>query len=200
MNKKIMMLLAACVALALLLSGVLLYDKIFEHNLQEQLATTQGFELPSTEPPTRPTKPGDMIGQFSLLDENNEYINLSDFKGKPIVLLFWASWNADSTAGISYMESLKQQQGDDMHVLLINLADGTKETEESARAYLKGKDLRCPVYFDDGTVAEKFSTKSVPMVFFMDTEGVAKAYISGAIDQAAMNRGLATILPAESET
>ena len=199
MNKKIIMLLAACVGLAVFLAAVLLYDRIFEKNLQEQLATTQGFEMPTTTAPPPTTKPGDQVADFVLTDAEGNTVNLSDLKGKPMVILFWASWNADSTAGISYLESLKKEQGDAMHVLLIDLADGEKETVEAAKQWLADKNYACPVYFDDGTVAKKFSTTQVPMTFFLNAEGVAKAYIKGAIDQAAMDRGLSTIVPEETE-
>lgn len=199
MNKKIIMLLAACVGLAVFLSAVLLYDKIFEKNLQEQLATTQGFELPTTTAPPPTTKPGNTVPDFTLTDTDGKTLKRADLKGKPSVLLFWASWNTDSTVGISYLETLKKEQGDKVNVILVNLADGEKETLDTAKKWLESQTLTCPVYFDDGTVAAKFSTKAVPMTFFLDADCVAKAYINGAIDQAAMGRGLATILPAETE-
>lgn len=199
MNKKILMLLAACAVLAIFLSGVLLYDRIFERNLQEQLATTQGFELPTTTAPPPTTKPGSEVPEFILQDAEGNTVNLSDLKGKPMVIHFWASWNNDSTAGIAFLETLKKDKGDSMHVLLVNLADGEKETVETAKQWLADKNYACTVYFDDGTVAEKFSTKEVPMTFFMNAEGVAKSYINGMIDQTAFDKGLATILPAETE-
>ena len=200
MNKKILMLLAACVGLAIFLSVVLLYDRIFEKNLQEQLATTHGFEMPTTTAPPPTTKPGDVVPDFILTDRDGNSIDLVELKGKPMVIHFWASWNTDSTAGITYLEALKKQHGDDMHVLLVNLTDGEKETREAADAFLADKVYISQVCFDDGSVAKKFNTKQVPMTFFMNAEGVAKAYIDRAIDQASMDRGLGTILPAEPET
>ena len=200
MNKKILMLLAACVVLAVFLSAVLLYDKIFEKNLQEQLATTQGFEMPTTTAPPPTTKPGDVVPDFILTDAEGNSVDLADLTGKPIVLHFWASWDTDSTAGISYLEALKKEQGDGMHVLLVNLADGEKETRETADAFLADKTYTCPVYFDDGSVAKKFSVEQVPMTFFITAEGVAKAYIHDVINQAAMDKCLETILPQETES
>ena len=195
MRNKFFLLIASCVVLAILLSSVLLYDRLFQKNLQEQLATTQGFELPPTTKPTAPTKPGDVVPDFILSDAQGNEMDLTTLKGKPIVILFWASWSTDSTACISYLEALKQEYGDTMHVLLVNLADGVKETRETAEAYLADKNFTCPVYFDDGSVAAKFSTKTVPMVFFLNAEGVAKAYADSAINQTAIDQGLATILP-----
>ena len=199
MNKKVLMLVAACVALAIFLSVVLLYDRIFEKNLQEQLSTTLGFELPTTTAPPPTTKPGSEVSDFILTDADGNTVDLTALKGTPMVIHFWASWNTDSTAGIAYLENLKKEQGEAVHVLLVNLTDGEKETRETADAFLADKNYAATVCFDDGTVAAKFSTKEVPMTFFMNAEGVAKAYIDGAIDQAALDRGLATILPEETE-
>lgn len=199
MNKKVLMLVAACVALAIFLSVVLLYDRIFEKNLQEQLSTTLGFELPTTTAPPPTTKPGDTVPDFILTDAQGNSVDLADLTGKPIVLHFWSSWNTDSTAGIAYLETLKKEQGEDMHVLLVNLADGEKETRETADAFLADKTYTCPVYFDNGSVAQKFNVSQVPMTFFITAEGVAKAYIHDVINQAAMDKCLETILPEETE-
>lgn len=204
---KILMLLAACIVLALFLCGVFLYNKLFDKDLQElqkqqdQQAATQVYVPPTTTAPPPPTTtPGYEMPEFILTDMDGNTINLSDLKGKPMVIHFWASWNLDSTASITHLEALKQEQGDNMHVLLVNLADGEKETAETAKAWLADKNYLCPVYFDDGTAAAKFNVQEqgLPLTFFLDADGVAKAYISTTIQQADLDEGMSEILPQES--
>lgn len=202
MKKKILLLMAACAVLALFLSAVFLYNKLFDKDLQklqkqqDQQIATQVYAPPTTTAPPPPTtKPGYEMSDFTLTDEDGNTVSLSDLKGKPMVILFWASWNIDSTASIAHLEALKQEQGDNMHVLLINLADGEKETAETAKAWLADKDYTCPVYFDDGTVAAKFNVQELPLTFFLNADGVAKFYINATIRQSDLDDGLAEILP-----
>lgn len=194
MNKKILMLLAACVVLAVFLSAVVLYDRVLEHNLQEQLATTQGFVMPTTTeaPPT--TKPGDEAPAFTLTNADGEQLSSNSLIGKPVVMMFWASWSTDSTVSLSYIEELYKTRGDEIHVLAINVADGTKETRETAEAFLADKNFTCPIYFDDGTVAAKYKSENPPMTFFLNDKGIAKVYIAGALYQDGIDESLAIVM------
>ena len=202
-KKRILMLIAAMAVLALFLASLLLYKRIEEYNLQQYLATTTAFEMPTeaTAPtlpvdpddpnPTAPTKaPANVAPNFSLLDAAGNTVTLESLKGKPIVLAFWSVRNGDSMACLSYLDQLYKTRGDQYNVLVIHVCDGVEETQGDGITYLTERGITAPACFDDGTVAAKYQATKLPMTIFLNKDMVPKAYSDGAMSQSDLEQGL----------
>jgi len=120
---------------------------------------------------------------FALEDLEGNTVRLSDFRGKVVVLNFWASWCPPCKAEMPDLDQIAAELGvDDFGVLLaVNLTDGSRETESKARQYIKDNRFSMPVLLDKGTkTADNYSINSIPTTFIIDQEGRIYTYVVGS--------------------
>lgn len=126
-------------------------------------------------------KNGARAPQISVLDLKDGTVKLSDFKGKVIVLRFWATGCKECVSGMPLLDGYRQKYSEkDLAVLGINIG-GSKELVE---AFAKGLKISFPVLLDPAMMASrKYLVRSVPTTCFIDRNGIAKQVIAGEIPQ-----------------
>lgn len=131
---------------------------------------------------------------FTVYDlEGNSY-RLSDFRGKPVVLNFWASWCGPCKQEMPDFNTTYGELGDNIHFLMVNLADGYQETVESASSFIAGTGYTFPVYYDTGSEAAiAYGVYSIPTTYFIDADGYAIAQATGAISADTLYQGIGMI-------
>ena len=117
-----------------------------------------------------------------FLDSKKEQINLKDFKGKLILLNFWASWCAPCKEEMPSLDLLNKKANlDNLKIFPINVG---QESEEKAINFfndLKIKNL--DTYFDSSiTLAKKFSLRGIPTTILLNKDGFEFARIIGSIN------------------
>ena len=122
-------------------------------------------------------QPGDKIPDFTLpLFKGYEYqgrseVKFSDFKGKVVVINFWASWCKPCEQEAAELEQAwktYEPSGD-----VIFLGADYIDTEPEARIYLQKFGITYPTGPDMGTkISQLFRTQGVPETYFIDPEGV----------------------------
>ncbi len=181
-----------CLMLALLLS-------LIACSTDSESATTTASETAAetTDPanPTDTTAPATPekleAPDFSAIDRDGNTVRLSDFRGKPVVLNFWASWCPPCKSEMPDFEEAYLQQGEEIHFLMVNMTDGRQETVEIAAAYVDGQGYTFPVYFDtQSEAAYAYGVQSIPATYFIDAEGHLVTYAVGALDAATLARGI----------
>jgi cytochrome c biogenesis protein CcmG/thiol:disulfide interchange protein DsbE len=122
-------------------------------------------------------QPGDKIPDFALtLFSGYEYqghsdIKLSDFRGKVVVLNFWASWCKPCEQEAAEMQGAWEYYEPIGNVVFIG-ADYV-DTEPEARVYLKKFGITYANGPDMGTkISQMFRIKGVPETYFIDQNGV----------------------------
>ncbi len=141
--------------------------------------------------PTRPTAP-----DFTVLDGEGRSVQLSDFRGRPVVLNFWASWCPPCKAEMPDFETVYTAYGDRVAFLIVNLTDGGRETMETAKAHIAANGYTFPVYFDTTySAARAYAVNSIPATFFIDSEGCIDSYERTMIDADTLVAGINRILP-----
>ena len=102
---------------------------------------------------------------FSLPDLNNETLKLSDFRGKPTVLLFWADWRAECARLLPKFNELSSAG---VSVVSINLM----EPRERVMKAMSREEIQFPILLDsDGEIGRAYGVEEVPNVFVIDANG-----------------------------
>lgn len=124
-------------------------------------------------------QPGDQIPDFTLpLFSGYEYegkteVKLSDFRGKVVVLNFWASWCKPCEQEAAELEQAWQAYASTGEVVFLG-ADYV-DTEPEARVYLQKFGITYPNGPDLGTrISQLFRIAGVPETYFIDGEGVLR--------------------------
>ena len=136
----------------------------------EQLSDKFMPEQGVTEETTEEAK--DMAPDFVVYDADGNEVSLADFRGKPVILNFWASWCGPCKSEMPDFQEVYDEYGEEVHFLMVNLTDGGDETVESASNYIENNGYDFPVYFDeDLSAARAYVVNSVPRTYFIDAEG-----------------------------
>lgn len=132
---------------------------------------------------------------FTVVNGDGEQVKLSDFKGRPVVLNFWASWCGPCKSEMPGFQNLYDDYGEEAAFVMVNLTDGRRETTESAMAFVEEQGYTFPVYFDvEQEAAAAYYVTSIPATYFIDSEGNLIAYGLGALQEEDVKTGLEMIL------
>jgi len=115
-------------------------------------------------------------------DVNQKDINLDDYKGKLLILNFWATWCAPCKEEMPSLDKLQKNiHLTNLKIFPINISSKNLTKSENFFKELKIKNL--DIYFDSPiTLAKKFSLRGVPTTILFDKEGKEFARIVGSID------------------
>lgn len=112
---------------------------------------------------------------FTLKDLNGNIVKLSEFRGKPVYLNFWASWCPPCKAEIPEIQKFYQQNKDKVAVLAVNLTSNDKLTD--VVNILKDSNANFPVLLDtnaNSSVADAYQVYGIPASFFIDKNGIIR--------------------------
>ena len=187
MDKKKTLILIV-LALVLLIAGAsVLYSRLGENWAPEQLAVaeTTATEETGTEPPRVPAP------DFTVYDAEGNGVKLSDYFGKPIILNFWASWCGPCKMEMPDFNEKSQELAGEVQFLMVNMTDGSRETVETASAFIEEQGYTFPVFFDTTSeAAYTYGAYSLPTTYFIDAEGFAIAQATGAIGADTLQQGI----------
>ena len=134
---------------------------------------------------------------FTVYDANGNEVHLFDFRGKPVVLNFWASWCGPCQMEMPDFEEKYKEIGDEVQFLMINVTTG-RETLESAVAFIEEKGYTFPVFYDtESDAADTYGASSLPTSYFIDAEGYIVAWAIGMVDADTLDEAISLIWNAE---
>jgi len=122
---------------------------------------------------------GFLAPQFELKNETGETMALTDFRGKIVVLNYWASWCPPCRAEMPAMEAAsKDYQGDGVVILGINAA--SQDSSQASQTFIAEMGLTFPILFDQlGAVGGLYQVSALPSTFFIDRDGVIREVVIG---------------------
>ena len=179
--------LTAAAAIVAVLGAYVLYGQLTQRAEAERLAQ----QTPSQEQAELPLAP-----DFTVYDKDGNAVKLSDFRGKPTIVNFWASWCGPCKSEMPDFQEIYAEYGSKINFLMVNLTDGMQETKESAKAFLDSTGYTFPVYYDlNQDAAATYGVYSIPATYFFDAEGHGVTYGRGALDLGTLLKGIEMILP-----
>ena len=109
---------------------------------------------------------------FSAIDLNGDSISLQDYRGKVILLNFWAMWSSLGLTEMPYLKKVYDTYKDEgFDIIGISL----DYDEPKLRDYIKENDIPWRQILDNGTVknsiAWQYAIPSIPATFLIDREG-----------------------------
>ena len=138
-NKTAILVLLALVAL-MICAGIL-YSRL-SSGFSMDVISSEAADPSASEEELTPAP------DFTVYDFQGNEVSLSDFRGKPVVLNFWASWCGPCKREMPDFESIYQELGEDVEFMMVNVTDGSRETRDSAAEFIAGEGYTFPVYYD----------------------------------------------------
>src|SRR3989338_4009118 len=114
------------------------------------------------------TSIGNFAPDFELESIAGGKAKLSDFKGKPIILNFWATWCPPCKEEMPLFENAYQAKSDKIIVIGVNL----QESRENINDFIKKFDITFPILLDPNSeVKGLYNVFTQPVTYFIDKDG-----------------------------
>ena len=132
---------------------------------------------------------------FTMTDADGATLTLADFKGKPVLLNFWASWCGPCQSEMPDIQKAWEAHAQDIDFVIVNMTGMSGETEQAARTFLADNGYTFPVYFDkDSSAAAAFGVNSIPQTYLIDAEGNILGGYMGAMTSSIIDEGIQMLL------
>ncbi|MFC4025702.1 peroxiredoxin family protein [Oceanobacillus longus] len=126
------------------------------------------------------TEIGDQAPDFELMTMTGEKVTLSDYKGKRIMLNFWATWCPPCREEMPDMQKFYKDK--DAVVLAINLTD-MERNKDQVTQFADELGLTFPILMDEeGEVSTLYRISPIPTTYMIDSKGVIRYKAYGALD------------------
>ncbi|MDM5336916.1 TlpA disulfide reductase family protein [Fictibacillus enclensis] len=179
-------LLMILVLIALIGIGVWTSQKE-SHSARENPKPTESFQPVNGNGQTG-LKPGNTLPDAALTSLEGKTVSLKEFRGKKVILNFWATWCPPCRKEMPDMQKMYSRHKDDqLEIVAINLRYTEKSTE-AVSDYVEHRKASFPVLLDrEGKVSKKFQAVSLPTSYLIDSNGVVQKKIIGALSPSLMS-------------
>ena len=118
----------------------------------------------------------------TFMDINQKNVNLDDFRGKLVILNFWATWCAPCKEEMPSLDNLQSNTKlNNLKIFPINI--GQEDVSKSKFFFRELNIKNLDIYIDAPiTLAKKFSLRGVPTTILFNKKGKEFARVMGSID------------------
>ena len=148
---------------------------------------------------SRSAKPGRPLSvvhsvapDFSLQDLSGQPLNLASYRGKVVLLDFWATWCTPCRAEIPrFVEFQDRYRDQGLQVIGISMDDGPKPVLDFYREFK----MNYPVALGNEKVAQAYGgVLGLPVTFLIDRDGRVAAKYVGEVQMATLEQGIESVL------
>jgi len=141
-----------------------------------------------------------MTPPLALADVEGRPYRLDDYRGKVVLVNFWATWCEPCREEMPSMNRLRASlAGRPFEVLAVNLA----ESESRVRRFVEQLPLEFPVLMDrDGAAAKSWRTRLLPSSFLVGPDGRIRYSVVGGMDwsQDEARRAVLALMPPQDSS
>ena len=125
-------------------------------------------------PPPRPTAP-----DLTMIDLDGNHINTGDYRGKVLLVNFWAAWCAPCAEEIPQFMRLQEKYENKLQVIGVSIDDN----ESELRSFYKNHKMNYPVIRGDQKIADGYGgVPGLPTTYIIDQEKHIRGRLVGATD------------------
>ncbi len=136
-------------------------------------------EKPDTETPEDPEEnnpvgvyPGNTAIPIQLKNEEGVAVSLKQYKGKPVILVFWVTWSPEAISQIDALNQVKQQYKDDIAIIGIHSSAFDILDNQGIVSFIKDRNDAIEMLIDENSeVNSAYYISSYPTTYFIDDEG-----------------------------
>ena len=111
---------------------------------------------------------GKTAPDFELKDLSGKSVKLSDFRGKNVVLNFWASWCPPCREEMPEFQRIHNENKGELVVVGVNL----QESKENAESFVEKLGITFPILLDpNAQVKDMYNVFTQPVTYFIDVNG-----------------------------
>jgi len=123
-------------------------------------------------------KVGEPAPGFQLLDAQGQVVRLEDFRGRPVLINFWATWCVPCRKETPELVALQTEWGETAQIVGVNYY----ESAEAVQAFATDFSVNYPLPLDsDGRVTGSYKLRGLPETYFLDSEGVIRDHRIGQL-------------------
>lgn len=135
---------------------------------------------------------------WRLAGVDGKTVQLSDFKGKVVVLNFWATWCPPCRKEIPDLIALQKKYGNDLVVVGVSLDENGPA---AVKSFVAKSGINYPVVMgDQGTASAYGGIKAIPTTFVIDRAGKIVGQIEGGADLAGFESAIKATLSSPSKS
>jgi cytochrome c biogenesis protein CcmG/thiol:disulfide interchange protein DsbE len=139
-----------------------------------------------------PTTVGNVAPDFSLTDLDGDPVRLADFRGRPVIVNFWASWCGPCVEEFPLLRAVADEHTDDG---LVVLGIVYQDRSTAARAFMERNGGTWPALMDpDERVARAYNIFAPPETYFIGRDGRIVARQIGQFTTGSLEDKVAAIM------
>ena len=182
--------------IATIIVGIAIVGIVWYFDSPSSAGSSQSITLTAAASGPAP-KVGREAPDFTVQTLDGETHALSEFRGQPVWINFWASWCPPCRAenpDIQAVYEANQAEG----LVVLGVAIG--EDDGTVRGYVERTGLTFDIGLDRGTdIAAKYRIVGIPTHFFIDRDGILREWRIGSMSRKVMEKKVAEIMvPAET--
>lgn len=135
---------------------------------------------------------GQPAPEFTALTSDGKSLQLSDYRGSPIAVNFWATWCAPCKVEMPELQSAQVRYSKEKFIVLgVNAGD----TAEQVQTYMRDLKLTFISVLDpDSTIIDLFGIRAFPTTIWIDRDGIVRAKHIGELTRETIDRYVADLL------
>lgn len=135
---------------------------------------------------------GRLAPEISLLSLAGEPMQLSDLRGKPVIINFWATWCAPCRAETPELQDLHRERGDEVIIFSVN---ATAQDQGDIAGFVEEFGVTFPVVLDsDGVAFKDYKVIGLPTTVFVGADGIINEVFTGPVNRAYMESKIPELL------
>lgn len=128
--------------------------------------------------------------EFVLPDLAGKTVSLSAFRGKPVLVNFWATWCETCREEMPALEDLSRRSGERFAVIGVSL----DEDASAVPPFVKEYKLTFPILLADRKAVAGYAVRGLPAAFLIDAEGLITRRWVGAVDVRTVENDILALL------